>query len=226
MTRLGYTLTMLFGASLGLAACTDSIQDTTPSDTPPTGPTTGSDGTTFDHENDGISVWDLIDRLTKEGPPSFTSQVHSCSKVRYSTLGNVLSSLGVNLANTANPSAGELYRDGAAAMGAPNYANRIRENIAITTSGASRMFDIFAAGADEIIAALPTLPRCQSGGTGPVLFDANNQCQASGITCLISTPATQGHVDLCNLTITRASDPTVGKRIAVAALLAAAYTCE
>ena len=226
MTRLGYTLTMLVGASLGVAACSGSVEDMAPPSDPTTGGTTGSAGTTFDHDNDQISVWDLIDRLTKEGPPSFTSQMHSCSKVRYATLGNVLTSLGVNLANTATPSAGELYRDGAAALGAPNYANRIRENIAITTSGASRMFDIFAAGADEIINALPTLPRCQSGGTGPVLFDASNLCQASGITCLIGTPATQGHVDLCNLTITRASDPTVGKRMAVAALLAAAYTCE
>jgi hypothetical protein len=88
------------------------------------------------------------------------------------------------------------------------------------------MFDIFAAGADEIATKALALPRCQSGGAAPVLFDAGNTCHAEGITCLIGTPATQGHVDLCNLTITRASDVTVGKRMAVAALLAAAYTCE
>jgi hypothetical protein len=227
MTRFGYTLTMLLGASLGVAACSDTIEDNTPPDQlPPPGSTTGGDGTTFDHDNDTISVWDLIDRLTKEGPPSFTSQMHSCSKVRYSTLGSVLSSLGVNLANTANPSAGQLYTSGAASMGAPNYANRIRENLAVTTSGASRMFDVFAAGADEITAALPSLARCQVGGVGPTLFDANNQCQLAGISCLIGVPAQQGHVELCNLTITRASNPTVGKRLAVAAMLAAAYTCE
>lgn len=226
MTRFGSTLTILLGASLGVAACADSIEDNTPPDQPMPGSTTGGDGTTFDHENDTISVWDLIERLTKEGPPSFTSQMHSCSKVRYSTLGNVLTSLGVNLANATNPSAGQLYTSGAASMGAPNYANRIRENLAVTTSGASRMFDTLAAGADEIMAAVATSPRCQTPAGAPVLIDANNQCHLEGITCLIGVPATQGHVELCNLTITRASNPTIGKRLAVAAMLAAAYTCE
>jgi len=228
MTRFGYTLTILLGASLGVAGCTDPIEGTDPPDTlpPPSNTTGGGDGNTFDHDNDTISVWDLIERLTKEGPPSFTSQMHSCSKVRYSTLGKVLTSLGVNLGNATNPSAGQLYTSGAAAMGAPNYSARIRENLAVTTSGASREFDIFAAGADEITAALPTLARCQVGGVGPVLFDANNLCHAEGISCLIGAPAGQGHVELCNLTITRASNPTIGKRLAVATMLAAAYTCE
>lgn len=226
MTRFGYTLTILMGASLGVAACSDSIDD--PQAKPDPGSTTGGDDNTFDHENDNISVWELIDRLTKEGPPSFTSHMHSCAKVRNATLGQVLTSVGVNLATTgtaAAPSAGDLYRTGASALGAASYANRIRENIGITTSGASREFDIFAAGADQIIAAVPTLPRCLVGGVGPQLFNGNT-CTAEGITCLIGTPATASHVQLCSLTITGASDPTVGKRIAVAALLAAAYTCE
>lgn len=225
MTRLGYTLTMLLGASLGGAACTGTIEDGRPPDMP-AGPTTGGDGNTFDHDNDSISVWDLLDRLTKEGPPPFTSQLHSCSKLRYATLGKLLTSVGVDLASTRAGSAGQLYQTGAAALGAPSYANRIRENLAITTSGASRMFDIFAAAADEIIAALPTLARCQAGGAAPVLFDAGNACHAEGITCLIGAPAQPGHVELCNLTIARASDPSAGKRLAVAALMAAAYTCE
>lgn len=226
MTRFGYTLTILMGASLGVAACSDSIED--PSTKPDPGATTGGTGNTFDHENTGPTVWELIDRLTKEGPPSFTSHMHSCSKVRNATLGQVLTSVGVNLATVGTataPSAGDLYKTGGSALGASNYANRIRENIGITTSGASREFDIFAAGADQVIAAVPTLPRCQVGGVGPQLFNGTT-CTAEGITCLIGTPAQTSHVPLCNLTITGASDPTVGKRLAVAALLAAAYTCE
>jgi hypothetical protein len=226
MTRFGYTLTILVGATLGVTACNCTVEDPQ-TDPPPPGATTGSDGNTFDHNNDEISVWDLIDRLAKEGPPRFTSQVHSCAKVRYATLGNVLTSLGVNLANTATASAGLLYKGAGTAFGAPNYANRIRENIAITTSGASAEFDIFAAAADEAIAALPTLARCQVGGApGPALFDAANNCNIDAITCLIGTPAQAGHVDVCNKSVTGASDPTIGKRLAVAALLAAAYTCE
>ncbi len=228
MTRFGYTLTILLGASLGVAACTDNIDTGTPStDLPPSGGTTGSDTNTFDHDNNGISVWDLIDRLTKEGPPSFSSQMHGCVKPTYATLKNVLTSVGINAANTAASSAGQLYTSGGPALGAPNYSARVKENMSVSTSGASREFDIFAAGATEVMTNLPTLKRCQdASGTPAVLFDANGQCQASGITCIIGVPATPDHVALCNQTVTTASTPDIGKRMAVAAMLAAAYTCQ
>jgi hypothetical protein len=218
-------------ASLGFAsACTDDSVDS--GTAPPSGSTSGSEDNTFDHMNDGISPWELLDRLQKEGPPSFTSHMHSCSKVRYATLGRVLTSLGVPQIGAANApalSAADLYNNGDNAMGAPNFANRIRENIGISTSGASREFDIFAAAAPAIITAVPTLDRCKIGGpTGAPasLFNAAGQCEASGITCLIGVPAEAAHLELCNITVTSASTPQVGQRLAVAALLAAAYTCE
>lgn len=224
MSRFGYTLAILASSVLA-SACTDDLTPQTPSQ--PAGPTSGGETTTFDHDNDGISPWDLLDRITQEGPPRYTSHVHSCPKVRYKTLANVLTSLGVDVGNQTALSAGDLYRSGFNALGGPNYANRIRENIDITTSGASREFDIFAAAADEVIAAFDNpsstlMQRCP----GATLFDANNACSPSGITCLIGTPATSRHLDYCNLTVTSASDVTVGKRLAVAAMLAAAYTCE
>jgi hypothetical protein len=224
MSRFGYTLAIL-AASVLAFACTDDLS--TPPDTsatPPPGSTSGSTDTTFDHDNNQISPWDLLERLQEEGPPSFTSHVHSCSKVRYATLGNVLRSVGIDPTNTANLSAGDLYQTGYNALGGPNYANRIRENIGVTTSGASREYDIFAAGADEVIAAFAagTIARCP----GATLFDANNACQPSGVECLLGVPADAAHLDLCNLTVTKASDIETGKRIAVAAMLAAAYTCE
>jgi len=211
-------------ASLGLAAC--AAEDTTTADnTPPPGSTSGDEGTTFDHDNSGFNPFDLIDRLAKEGPPKFTARVHSCPKVRYRTFGNVLTSLGVDTADVTPLSAGKLYSDGVNAMGAPNYANRIRENLNITTSAASREFDVFAAAAQTIIDKIPTLARCQVNGVGAQMFDGNS-CRADGITCLIGVPATAAHLDFCNITITSASDVVTGKRIAVAAILAAAYTCE
>jgi hypothetical protein len=225
MTRNGITLTILV-ASLGLAGCGGLDDTTTPPDPSGDG-TSGGEDTTFDHDNSGFNPFDLLDRLAKEGPPSFTSHVHSCQKVRYQTLGNVLRSVGIDPNNGTNLSAGQLYQSGFNALGGPNYANRIRENLSITTSGASREFDIFAAGADEVITNLPTLARCQVNGVGPQLFDpTTNQCRADGIACLIGMPAQAAHLDFCNVTVTSASDPLVGKRIAVAALLAAAYTCE
>jgi hypothetical protein len=213
---------------LGLASCTDSDPGAGIDTPPPPGSTAGGVDTTFDHENNGISLWELVDRLQQEGPPEYTSHVHSCPKVRYATLGRVLTSLGVNL-NVASPSttsAAYLYKNGANAMGAPNYANRIREAINISTSAASREFDIFAAAAPEIIANISTLERCKTGGAPAALFNDQNQCQVSGITCLLGVPARAAHLDLCNITIQRASTPAVGKPLAVAALLAAAYTCE
>jgi hypothetical protein len=228
MTRFGHTLTILFGASLGVAACTDNIDTSTPpTDPTSTGSTSGSDGDTFDHDNNGISVWDLIDRLTKEGPPSFSAQMHGCTKPRYTTLGNILTGVGINTANTTALSAGQLYTSGGPSMGAPNFAARVRENIAVTTSGASREFDIFAAGAPEVITNVPTLARCKdASGNAAALFDASGQCQASGITCILGVPATPDHVALCNQTVSSASTTQIGQRMAVAAMLAAAYTCE
>src|SRR5687768_11592662 len=142
MTNFGFKLTILV-ASFGAVACSTDVPDDIDDTAPPTSGTTGDEDNTFDHDNDGYSPWELIERLAKEGPPRYTSKVHSCPKVRYATLGNVLRSVGVNTASTTNLSAGQLYTSGFNAMGGPNYANRIRENIAVTTSGASRMFDIF-----------------------------------------------------------------------------------
>jgi hypothetical protein len=123
-------------------------------------------------------------------------------------------------------SAGALYSSGFNAMGGPNYANRIRENINITTSAMSRAFDVFAAASADIITAVPTLARCQVNGVGAQIFDGSNACRADGISCLIGVPATPAHLDFCQITVNSAADVETGKRIAVAALLAAAYTCE
>jgi hypothetical protein len=224
MSRFGYTLAILASSVLA-SACTDEIS--TPPTANPPGSTSGDQTTTFDHENDGISPWDLLDRLIKEGPPRYTSHVHSCPKVKYKTLGAVLTSIGVNVASTTTLSAADLYRTGDNALGVANYPNRIRENLAILTSGASREFDIFAAASDEVITAFNTPgSMIQTRCPGAVLFDAADTCRPDGITCIIGQPASATHLELCNLTIQNASDHTVGKRLAVAAMLAAAYTCE
>jgi hypothetical protein len=217
-------------ASLGLlagAACGGVDDGTTPDDPTPGG-TSGNEETTFDHDNGDFNPFDLIDRLAEEGPPRFTARVHSCAKVRVRTLGNVLKSLGVNMADNTNLSAAQLYTSGFNALGGPNYVNRIRENINITTSSASREFDIFAAAAPQIIANINTLERCKVNGVGAELFDSNNNARVDGVTCLLGQPAQAAHLDFINITV---HDPQVasidaGKQIAVAALLAAAYTCE
>ncbi len=209
---------------LGAAACAD--QGTEPPTDLPEGNASGGEENTFDHPDTQLDVWEMLERLQAEGPPKYTARVHSCPKVRYETLGRILASRGVDVGNPADLSAGQLYRDGDQAMGAPNYGARTRENVELTTAGASRLFDIFVAAAPEIIAEMPNRPECQIGGVGAQLFNASNQCVAEGITCLIGVPATASHIEVCNLTVSRASDPETGKRMAVAVLAAAAHTCE
>jgi hypothetical protein len=223
MTRI---TTTMFALALGLlGACeTEATGELDPQDQPGTQETTSGEGETYSHDNSGYSPWEYIERLKIEGPPKYTSRVHSCSKVRYETLGNVLRSLGVDMGAQGELSAAQLYARGGNAMGAANFANRIRENVGVTTSGSSRLFDIFAAAADEIIAAVPNLERCKIGGVGAQLFDGTT-CRADGLTCILGLPAKPAHIEFCNAAVRDASAGN-GPRIAVASILAAAYTCE
>jgi hypothetical protein len=216
-------LVLVAAAAASASGCTGGIEED--DNTLPPGSTIGGEDNTFDHDNSGVDPFELLDRLQQEGPPKYSARVHGCTKPRYATIGNILASRGVDVASTANLSAGQLYRSGYNALGGANYAARIRENIDVTTSGASRLFDIFVQAAPEIIANLPSRPECQIGGVGVTLFNGDT-CSAEGVTCLLGFPATAQHIELCNFAITQAADPDTGKRIAVASLMAAAHTCE
>jgi hypothetical protein len=167
-----------------------------------------------------------LERLQREGPPRYASRVHSCPKTRYRTLGNLMASRGVDLTATGELTAGQLYRQGAQALGGANYAARVRENIDLGLSTTAKLFDIYVQAAPEIIQNLPARPECQIGGVGARLFDAANHCVADGVTCLIGVPATPAHLETCNQTVSDAADVEAGKRLAVAVLAAAAHTCE
>lgn len=220
------THTLLLASVLAVPACTGDV--TGDGYVPPSGPSTvGGEDNTFDHDNNSdVDPFELLDRLQQEGPPRVSARMHGCNRLPYRTIGNVLRSRGADPANGAPLSAGDLYQNGRSALGTANYAARIRENLDVTTSGASRLFDIFVQAAPEIIANLPNQAACQRGGVGVQLFDANNQCVADGITCLLGVPAQPGHIELCNYAITHAADVESGKQLAVATLLAAAQTCE
>jgi hypothetical protein len=166
--------------------------------------------------------YEELERLQREGPPRYSSRVHGCTKLRYRTLGNVLASRGVALAATGDVSAGRIYRDGAAALGAPSYAGRTRETLALGLATTSKMFDIFVQAAPEMIAAMAARPECG----GAALFDAAGRCNPDGVSCLLGVPATPAHLQVCEQTIARAADVESGKRLAVAVLAAAAHTCE
>ncbi|HTJ44064.1 MAG TPA: hypothetical protein VL463_18285 [Kofleriaceae bacterium] len=212
--------------SVGMYACTDDMHEPGNDPAPQEGNSTGGEGNTFDHPDSEVDVWKLLEKLQEQGPPKYTARVHGCPKMKYDTIGRVLASRGVDIGNGTQLSAGQIYQSSDQALGVANYAARQRENLELTTAAAGKLFDIFVQAAPEIIATMPNRTECQIGGVGAQMFNASNQCEADGITCLIGVPATASHIELCNLTVSRASDVETGKKMAVAALLAAAHTCE
>lgn len=195
---------------------------------PGSGGTSAGTHLTFDHEMDEVDPFAVLARITEEGPPEISTRLHSCGKIKVATLGRVLKQLGVDLTRTATPaSAGELYLGGLGALGAANYGARVPEALELTAAGAAKLFDIFVEAAPEIIAAMPTLTRCQGpGGTATMMFDASGHCTSDGISCLTGVPATQAQKDLCDAAASAGSTATIGKTLAVATILAAAHTCE
>jgi hypothetical protein len=191
------------------------------------GDTSGGMDNTFDHEKNEVDPFEVLARIQETGAPEISTRMHSCQKVKYQTLGNLLTSLGVNMAKTSTPpSAGQLYKGGAQAMGAPNYGARVREAIEGTTSGDTKLFDIFVQAAPEIIAAMPNQAACKKAGVATQMFDANGKCTAEGVACLQGMPASQAQIDLCNQALTEGSTAAIGQAIAVGSILAAANTCE
>lgn len=221
--------------SMALAGCAGDVpEDTTanpgvPSADDPSsagGAAAGGEENTFNHPDVTPDPFDLLERMQEEGPPRFTSRVHSCPKMRYQTIGRLLESRGVDLSATGETDAGFMWASSDQALGAPNYAARARENLELTTASAAKLFDIFVQAAPEIIANMPNEPACTVGGVGTRMFNDAGQCTADGISCLIGRPATPSHIDLCNEMVQKASTPEKGKLLAVAAIAAAAHTCE
>ncbi len=188
------------------------------------GGTAGGVGNTFDHDNTDTDPFAVLQRIQTEGPPEISTKMHSCEKMKYATVGNVLSQLGVNMAATGTTSAAVLYKNGSQAMGAPNYGARVPEAIELTTAGATKLFDILVQAAPEIIAAIPNVAK--KGGAAIQMFDASGHCTADGIAFLQGAPASQAQIDLCNNVLGSASSAQIGQTLAVATLMAAAHTCE
>jgi hypothetical protein len=189
------------------------------------GQTTGSIDNTFDHPNDQ-DPFAILSRVETEGAPAVSTKMHSCSKMPYGTVGNILKTLGVNVANKTANSGGAIYTAASQAMGAPNYAARVPESIELTTAGATKLFDIIVQSAPEIIAAVPKSTACMTAGAPAAVFGTDGSCQKAGLSCLQGYPATQAQLDLCNNILTSASSATIGQTLAVATLMSAAHSCQ
>jgi|GEM_PF-1376668 len=194
-------------------------------------PAAGTENT-FNHMSDlgeqgSKDPFEVLAQRQEEGAPDIRTRLHSCQKLRLQTLRNLLTGFGVNLQAEGNPdTAGELVSKGAEALGAANYASRVGEGLTWSNSGATKLHDIFVQAAPEIIAAMPTLEQCTLDGQGITMFTDAGECNVDAISCLLGKPATSENVAICNQAVASATDIEKGKVIAVAAILAAAHTCE
>jgi hypothetical protein len=155
------------------------------------------------------------------GTPDVVARLHGCTKLSVLQIRSLLASRGVNMASTAPGSAGKIFADGQASLGAPNYGARLPEANFASTASAAKLFDIFVAAAPEIETNLAS-----SSGCGGVTLFADGAFTKDGVSCIIAKPASDVHVNLANQAIAEATSPAVGRRLGIAALLAAAHTCE
>jgi hypothetical protein len=230
-------LTLITVAGLALVACTNGTSDTlTNGDNggaigDPNG-TAGGEGTTFDHSNDPGGAAPGAEFQPPEpnqvrliGSPEITSRLHSCGKISVKALGDILASRG--LTGGGQRPAGALsgqaiYAQGAtvAAFGGANYNGRVPEAPFASTSAMAKMFDIFAMASYDAVTANWTAPACP----GVKVVGADGKFTKDGLTCLMGKPARDEHLAVANDAI--AKNPTDGAKIAIAALLSAAHTCQ
>lgn len=191
----------------------------------------------FHHPNDAITPgqkdpFEILAERADEGPVEIRSRMHSCTRLPYTSLGSFLASRGVNMANPAVGSAADLYKKGGDALGIAKYDVRQGEASFYTISAAAKVFDIFTQAAAEIIANIENADACKLNGQGKPMFDATTgKCVYTSLSCLMGRPASQEDMDLCNLMISQAdpnspADIANKRKIAVAAFLSAAHTCE
>lgn len=243
MKRIALTLTVL--SALALVACDgteDSLTNGARGNNNDPNATAGGEDSTFDHNNDMGGADPGAEFQPPEpqqirvvGSPEITSRLHACGKLTVSSIGNLLVSRGLigGGQRPANTQSGmQLYgsynattkiatpsAQSAAALGAPNYNGRVPEAPFASTSAMSKIFDIFTMASYDAVQANWTAPACPN----VKVIDAG-QFTKDGLSCLMGRAATDAHLAIANQAI--ADNATDGAKIAIAALLSAAHTCE
>lgn len=182
--------------------------------------------------------FEILKKRAAEGPPEIRTRLHSCSKLTYAALGDLLSTRGVDLNKVAAagqpPTAGQLYKSAATrdSLGVANFDARMGESYFYTISAAAKVLDIFVQAAPEIIQNIQNAEECKVAGKGNPMFDpATGRCVYNSLSCIMGRPATEDDMDLCNLMVAQANQASpqdlANKRaLTVAAFMSAAHTCE
>ena len=229
-------LALIGVAALALGACTNGTSDTLSDGRVNNGDGTGTAGgedTTFDHSNDPGAAASGADtnpptepaQIKIVGSPEVTSRLHGCGKLSVAALGSILASRGLTGGGTrpAGQASGQaIYMQNGtiAAFGGANYNGRVPEAPFASTSAMAKMFDIFAMASYDPVAAMWAAPACP----GVKVLGTDGKFTKDGLTCLMGKPARDEHVAIANDAI--AKNATDGAKLAIAALLSAAHTCQ
>jgi hypothetical protein len=235
MNRMALTLITGAAAAAFAVGCSNAPNDVLLGDMDPNSLASGDN--TQHHFQDpnsgdnGISDPNQVKADDQQvGSPEVVARVHSCSKVTYAALGNILAGRGVNLSTTSQNSAGLLYKGGASAFGVANYSGRVAEMIQPSTAALSKEFDILVAAGQEIQAQIKAGSYAPKACPGTQIVDSSGNFTKDGLTCLMGKPATADHLAIANDAVTEAVSKGLtkdqGQQIAIAALLEAAQTCE
>lgn len=140
-------------------------------------------------------------------------------------------------------SAAFVYCTSRLTLGLPQYAARLAEATTVNSGTGTKMMDLYATAATQLemslVAGTNAFPATATGcgidpktGVQTVMFNANNTCNEGGVTCLQGYPATPDQVALCSSVVTQGTAQTgstalqMGRRIAIATILAGTQMCE
>jgi len=230
MKRLGLVLISI--AALALGACddgSDSLSNGQRNATRGGGTgTAGGEDTTFDHSNDPGAAANGAEFQPPEpaqtrlvGSPEVTSRLHACGKLTLASMSEMITSRALSGSNPGGTqSAQQIFAASGPALGAANYPGRVPEAPFASTSAMAKMFDIYTMGSYNVASTTWNAPACP----GTKVIGADGKFTEDGISCLMGKPATPEHVAIANDAI--AKNPTDGAKIAIAAILSAAHTCQ
>jgi len=165
----------------------------------------------------------------RQVPPAIGQKLHSCGKVRFNVLTNILKTRGVNVTNITVNSAGALLAKAQPVWGVANFPARVGETIRDTTSSLVSLHDVLIAAAEEwVTTASPDGLIGTACGTSK-LFN-NNTCDKDGFACLMGATPSQLQLDTCTSMITNVTagvtDQPTERRLAVASMVGTVVMCD
>jgi hypothetical protein len=173
----------------------------------------------------GVTDPTVVEKETLSvGSIEVEARLHSCSKVTYAALGQMLTSRGIDMTSNSNGSPGLIWQTGVSALGVADYPARVPEMLLPTTATEAKQMDIYVAAS----AMLPTTTAMASTTAcpGTMLIDGTGAFTQDGLSCLMGKPATAAHLTIANQILSEAPDPTTGAELAISTILEAAHTCE